>query len=91
MRIPRGILEWYSEGLRILCEFLENTNAMRYSGGILWYSRTFDEYGAHTLPHARILVYSCAFLMYSVEYGQFWEMCRIRVELRVEYGRIRVF
>ena len=53
---------------------------MRYSGGILWYSRTFDEYGAHTLPHARILVYSCAFLMYSVEYGQFWEMCRIRVE-----------
>ena len=34
----------------------------------------------HMLVFLCILVYSCAFLMYSVEYGQFWEMCRIRVE-----------
>ena len=33
--VPRGILDWYSEGLRILCECSENTNATRYSDGIL--------------------------------------------------------
>ena len=51
-RILRGILEWYSDGLRILCELLENTNGT-------WYSRTFAEFGALAL---NLLVFLCVFV-----------------------------
>ena len=41
-----------------------HTNAPRYSDGILWYSRTFAEYGALALPHLLVFLwYSCAFLI----------------------------
>ena len=76
--VLRGILDWYSEGLRILCECSENPNATRYSVVFshfcrIWCSRS---------EFARILVCSCAFLMYSVEYGRSREMHRIRVRIR---------
>ena len=78
--VPRGILAWYSEGLRILCELLENTGILLVFWGILSLSQNMALTLFHMLVFLCILVYSCAFLMYSVEYGQFWEMCRIRVE-----------
>ena len=82
MRATKRGMQYRKHG-RILRELLENTNATRYSVGILWYSRTFAEFGALAQNLlVRILVLSCAFLMYSVEYGRFREMCRIRVRIR---------